>query len=105
MRDAKLDAAKGKRTVANMLGDPGMRVYETVLLALGAVLFVVAAAMCRATNPVSYVLLVASFAVWGKVLATMWRMPDPERFDRLMAPTSMGSVLVAVVWLAAVLIG
>ena len=105
MRDAKRDAAKGKRTVANMLGDPGMRVYETVLLALGAVLFVVAAAMCRATNPVSYVLLVASFAVWGKVLATMWRTPDPERFDRLMAPTSMGSVLVAVVWLAAVLIG
>ncbi len=105
MRDAKRDAAKGKRTVANMLGDPAMRVYETALLVLGAVLFVAAAALCGATGPVPYVLLVASFAVWAKVLAGMWKIPDPERFDRLMGPTSVGSVLVAVVWLVAVLVG
>ena len=105
MRDAKRDAAKGKRTVANMLGDPAMRVYETALLVLGAVLFVVAAALCGTTNPVSYVLLVASFFLWAKVLAGVWKIPDPEKFDRLMGPTSMGSVLVAVVWLVAVLLG
>jgi len=105
MRDAKRDAAKGKRTVANMLGDPKMRVYETVLLACGAVLFVVAAAMCGTRFVASYAMLVASFAVWGLVVHKMWQIPDPEKFDRLMAPTSMGSVLVAIVWLVAVLIG
>ena len=104
MRDAKRDAAKGKRTVANMLGDPAMRVYETVLLACGAVLFVVAALMCEVANPLVFILIAASFAPWGKVLATMWKIPDPEKFDRLMAPTSMGSVLVALVWLVAVLV-
>lgn len=105
MRDAKRDAAKGKRTVANMLGDPGMRIYETALLAAGAVLFVAAAVLCGVTSPVAYALLAVSFAVWVKVLLGVWKIPDPERFDRLMAPTSMGSVLVSLVWLAAVLIG
>lgn len=105
MRDARPDKAKGKRTVANMLGDPGMRVYETALLAAGAVLFVAASVLCGVRNPLSYVLLAASFAVWVKVLMGVWKIPDPEKFDRLMAPTSMGSVLVAVVWLAGALIG
>jgi 1,4-dihydroxy-2-naphthoate octaprenyltransferase len=104
MRDARDDAAKGKRTVANMLGDPGMRVYETVLLALGAALFLASLAMLGVANPVSYALVVLACAVWARVLATMWKTPDPQRFDRLMAPTSMGSVLVAVAWLAGVLV-
>ncbi len=104
MRDALRDAAKGKRTVANMLGDPKMRVYETVLLVASAVLFLVSLAMLGASNPVSYVVCLVSCAGWVKVLAGMWRMPDPEKFDRLMGPTSMSTVLVALVWLLAVLI-
>ncbi len=105
MRDALRDAAKGKRTVANMLGDPKMRVYETVLLVASAVLFLVSLAMLGASNPVSYVVCLVSCAGWVKVLAGMWRMPDPEKFDRLMGPTSMSTVLVALVWLLAVLLG
>ncbi len=105
MRDAKRDAAKGKRTVANMLGDPAMRVYETVLLAVGAALFLATLVMLGINNFVSYFLVTVSFVVWARVLATMWRIPDPEKFDRLMAPTSMGSVLVAIAWLVAVLLG
>ena len=105
MRDAKRDAAKGKRTVANMLGDPAMRAYQTALLVVGGVLFVVSAAMCGVAQPLAYIILVVSFAVWAKALAGIWRIPDPERFDRLMAPTSMGSVLVAIAFLVAVLIG
>lgn len=105
MRDAKADAAKGKRTVANMLGDPGMRVYETVLLALGAVLFLASLAMLGVDGFVPYFLTTVCFAVWGAVAGRMWATPDPERFDRLMAPTSMGTVLVSLAWLASVLIG
>ncbi|MEE8715443.1 MAG: 1,4-dihydroxy-2-naphthoate octaprenyltransferase [Coriobacteriales bacterium] len=105
MRDARADAAKGKRTVANMLGDPAMRVYETALLAASAALFVASAAMCGMHAPWGYALLVASFVPWGRVLWAMWRTPDPERFDRLMKPTSMGSVLVAVVFLLVVALG
>lgn len=98
MRDAKRDAAKGKRTVANMLGDPGMRVYETVLLAVAAVLFVVTAVMCSVTSPVAYALMVVSFAPWVRVLYGIWTTPDHEKFDRFMAPTSLGSVFVALVF-------
>ena len=88
-----------------MLGDPAMRAYQTALLVVGGVLFVVSAAMCGVAQPLAYIILVASFAVWAKALAGIWRIPDPERFDRLMAPTSMGSVLVAIAFLVAVLIG
>lgn len=105
MRDAERDAAKGKRTVANMLGDPRMRVYQTVLLALGAVLFLVSLAMLGINNFVSYFLTTLSFFGWARVAAAMWSIPDPERFDRLMAPTSMGTVLVSIVWLVSVLLG
>ena len=98
MRDAKRDAAKGKKTVANRLGDPAMRVYETVLLAGGAVLFAASMAMCGVTNPVAYVVLAAACLMWAKVLRTMWATPDPEKFDRLMGPTSIGSVIVALAW-------
>ncbi len=105
MRDALRDAAKGKRTVANMLGDPKMRVYETVLLVASAVLFLVSLAMLGASNPVSYVVCLVSCAGWVKVLAGMWRMPDPEKFDRLMGPTSMSTVLVGIAWLVSVLLG
>jgi 1,4-dihydroxy-2-naphthoate octaprenyltransferase len=105
MRDAKRDAAKGKRTVANMLGDPAMRVYETVLLALGAVLYLGSLALCGTANPVSYVLVVVACAVWARVLAGMWKTLDPEKFDRFMAPTSMGTVLVTLAWLVGVLLG
>lgn len=102
MRDAKRDAAKGKRTVANMLGDPAMRVYETALLVAGALLFVVAAVMCGTANPIAYALIVVSFVPWVRVLRGVWGIEDPEKFDRLMGPTSMGSVIVAVAWWAAV---
>ena len=105
MRDAKRDAAKGKRTVANMLGAPAMRVYETVLLAAGAVLFLATLPMLGINNFISYFLVTVSFVMWVRVAVFLWRIPDPEKFDRLMAPTSMGSVLVAVAWLVAVLLG
>lgn len=105
MRDAKRDAAKGKRTVANMLGDPAMRVYETVLLAAGAVLFLATLPMLGINNFISYFLVTVSFVMWARVAVFLWHIPDPEKFDRLMAPTSMGSVLVAVAWLVAVLLG
>lgn len=105
MRDAKRDAAKGKRTVANMLGDPAMRVYETVLLAAGAVLFLATLPMLSINNFISYFLVTVSFVMWVRVAVFLWHIPDPEKFDRLMAPTSMGSVLVAVAWLVAVLLG
>ena len=105
MRDAKRDAAKGKRTVANMLGDPAMRVDETVLLAAGAVLFLATLPMLGINNFISYFLVTVSFVMWVRVAVFLWHIPDPEKFDRLMAPTSMGSVLVAVAWLVAVLLG
>lgn len=103
MRDARRDAAKGKRTVANMLGDPAMRVYETALLVASAVLFVVTEALCGSRSPLGYVLLLVCYLPWARMLADMWREPDPERFDRLMAPVSMGAVAVAAVFLGTML--
>ncbi|MBR2835861.1 MAG: 1,4-dihydroxy-2-naphthoate octaprenyltransferase [Coriobacteriales bacterium] len=102
MRDAKADAAKGKRTIANMLGDPKMRIYETILLAASAVLFVVTAALCGMKNPVSYILLILSYSMWLMVLVKMWKIPNPENFDKLMQPTSLGSVIVSLVFLATI---
>ena len=98
MRDSKRDRAKGKRTIANLLGDPAMRVYQSVLLGASAVLFVVAMALCGVRAWPAYVALVLSWALWARVLLATWKIPDPEKFDRLMAPTSMGTVLVALVW-------
>ena len=105
MRDAKRDAAKGKRTVANMLGDPAMRVYQTVLLAVSAVLFLASLAMLGVDGPKGYFLVVMSCMGWVSVLVKMWRQPDPEKFDRLMAPTSLFTVLVAIVWLIVAVLG
>lgn len=105
MRDARDDRSKGKRTVANMLGDPAMRAYETALLACAAVLFLVTAALCGLRAPWGYALLVVSYVPWAAVLTRMWRIPDPERFDRLMKPTSMGTVLVALAFTVAVVLG
>lgn len=104
MRDSAADKAKGKRTIANLLGDPAMRVYETVLLACAAVCFLASAAMCGVTHPLAYIALVISFVPWIRMLATMWKTPDPQHFDRLMKPTSMGSVIVAIVFAAVVVI-
>lgn len=105
MRDAKRDAAKGKRTVANTLGDPKMRTYETALLAGGAILFLVSLGMLGIRNFLPFFIVTVSFMSWARVIAVMWTMPDHEKFDCLMAPTSKGTVVVAVVWLIAVLIG
>lgn len=102
MRDARRDKAKGKRTIANLLGDPAMRVYETVLLCASAVLFVVAMALCGVRAWWAYLALVVSWVIWARVIVALWKIPDPERFDRLMAPTSMGTVVVALVWTLAV---
>ena len=102
MRDAKRDRAKGKRTIANLLGDPAMRAYETALLVAAAALFVVAMALCGVRAWPAYVALVVSWILWTHVLLAMWKIPDPEKFDRLMAPTSMGTVLVALVWTVSV---
>ena len=98
MRDSKRDLAKGKRTIANLLGDPAMRIYQTVLLVASAALFVVAMALCGVRAWPAYVALVISWALWARVLLATWKIPDPEKFDKLMAPTSMGTVLVALVW-------
>ncbi len=104
MRDAQADRAKGKRTVANLLGDPAMRVYETALLVGSVVLFLLAAALCGVRNPLLYLLILAACIPWGRVVAAVWRIPDPTRFDRLMKPTSMGSVLVALTFTLVVIL-
>lgn len=98
MRDARADKAKGKRTVANILGDPGMRIYGTALLALGALLFFIAADLLAVRAPWAYLLLVASMIPWIFVCRAFWTIPNPEHFDRLMQPTGMGTVLVALVF-------
>lgn len=105
MRDAKDDRSKGKHTVANMLGDPAMRVYETVLLGAAAILFLITAALSGLRAPWGYVLIVASYLPWAAVLVRMWRTPNPERFDTLMKPTSMGTVLVALAFTLTVALG
>lgn len=104
MRDAIRDRAKGKRTVANALGDPAMRVYETALVIASVALFVLSAALCGVRSPLAYLVILVACVPWARALVAMWRIPDPERFDRLMGPMSGGSVIVAAVFALVVVI-
>lgn len=109
MRDSAADAAKGKRTIANRLyarqsglgpeaGERAMRSYHLTLIWCSVALFLVTVVLAggitlRSLAGAVIVCLCARplvSATYGVV-----RQPDHTKLDRFMAPTSMGTVLLA----------
>lgn len=94
MRDCETDRAKGKITVANRLGDPGMRHYQTALLIAAMVLLALYPLVLGVTNMAVYAFVVGYF-IWIRTIGEVYNVRDPRDFDRFMKPTSGGTVIVA----------
>lgn len=107
MRDSTADAAKGKHTIANRLyahgsqrgvqaGEKTMRTYHVALVVCSFILFEICVAM--AAFPGSAVALIILFPTAVPLLRAtggVYRELDHTKLDRFMAPTSMGTVLLA----------
>lgn len=116
MRDSLDDASKGKRTIANRLyelgegcsatvrgqrvnGEQAMRMYHTVLLYLSLILFVAFIFVVKGFSLRTFVAGAAiclSFQPLMSALAGIVQEPDHTKLDRFMAPTSLGTVAVAI---------
>lgn len=116
MRDSLDDASKGKRTIANRLyelgegcgatvrgqrvnGEQAMRMYHTALLYLSLILFVAFIFVVKGFSLRTFVTGAAiclSFQPLMSALAGIVQEPDHTKLDRFMAPTSLGTVAVAI---------
>ena len=103
MRDAADDAAKGKRTIANQLSARGgerlMRAYHEGLIYLSLALFVVGVIMLKGltlTGVLGACIVLLSFKPLLGTLDALKAESDLTKLDRLMAPTSLGTVAVAI---------
>ena len=119
MRDSLDDAAKGKRTIANRLyelgqrsasisGGEAMRAYHAVLVYGSMLLFIAALFMLRGASLGTFVraaALCASFQPLMSALNGIVHEPDHTKFDRFMAPTSLGTVAVALVFTLCAVLG
>lgn len=97
MRDAEDDRSKGKLTMANALGDPGMRMYHTVILVLAMILFVLYPMLEGIRDPVAYVFVVG-FVAYILHIRAVWRVDEPVGFDPLMKPLSLATVVLSIVY-------
>lgn len=116
MRDSLDDATKGKHTIANRLyalgegacsrgekrvnGERAMRTYHTALLYLSLILFVAFIFVVKGFSLRTFVAGAAiclSFQPLMSSLAGIVNEPDHTKLDRFMAPTSLGTVAVAIV--------
>lgn len=95
MRDARDDKNKGKRTVANMLGDEKMRYYHISLLALSALCFLAYLIAYQAIN-FWIVPLFICFGVWALTCYEVMHIRLVRKFDKLMKPTSLTTIFVAI---------
>lgn len=110
MRDSLDDASKGKRTIANKLyvvgekstritGEQAMRMYHTALLYLSLILFVVFIFVVKGFSLRTFIAGAAiclSFQPLMSALQGIVDEPDHTKLDRFMAPTSLGTVAVAI---------
>lgn len=111
MRDSLDDFSKGKRTIANKLyelgegsngrvsGEQAMRMYHSALLYLSLVLFVTFIFAVKGFSLRTFIAGAAiclSFQPLMSALAGIVNEPDHTKLDRFMAPTSLGTVAVAI---------
>ena len=99
MRDAQTDKAKGKRSMANLLGDPAMRYYQLLLLCGSITLFLVFRYLVGDKNGGSspwyaYFFILAAL-IWLKTMPAVIKIKDPKIFDKLMKPTAGATVLIS----------
>lgn len=118
MRDSTADAAKGKHTIANRLygrraalgpdaGERAMRLYHLVLVWCSVALFLIAIAVAGGPTPRTLAGAVIVCLCARPLLGATYgvaRELDHTKLDRFMAPTSMGTVLVALGVTAALVI-
>lgn len=97
MRDRVNDAQKGKLTVANLLGDPKMRIYAAVLSCLAAPCFC-AYALAAQTHRFPIVECLVFIGIYGLLTVRMFKTNDDKKFDHLMAPTALTTVCCALVF-------
>lgn len=98
MRDAQTDKAKGKLSVANILGDPAMRLYHACILIMAMLSFIVyryLLAEAAQGNHWYYYFFVLAYIPWIISLIKIFKLKDPRAFDMLMKPTAGASVLVS----------
>ena len=95
MRDAQNDRAKGKITVANSLGNIGMRAYQSILLIGSLALFVVAFVLAGVMTWYSYLFLIPGLAYLMVVIKT-WKITDDADFDQLMKPLGIFTFVIGV---------
>lgn len=94
MRDCDTDKAKGKITIANLLGDHNMRLYHVALLIISMILFALYPFVVGATNPLCW-LFVITYLGWIRTIKPVLTLQDKKAFDRLMKPTAGMTVIIA----------
>lgn len=97
MRDRINDAQKGKLTVANLLGEPHMRIYAAVLSCLAAPCFCVYALLAQ-THHFPILECLVFFGIYLLLTIRMFQTVDDKKFDSLMAPTALTTVFCALVF-------
>lgn len=105
---AARDRACSPRTVSALMGESYMRAYHLALVYVSLALFVAATFLSCGVSLPSFVraaaVLAASFPLMDATQGVCGQLAH-EKLDRFMAPTSLGTVLVAAAFALAVAIG
>ena len=105
---AAVKRAQSPKTLAALTGESYMRAYHLTLVYAALALFVVALFLVRGVSLLTFVraaiVLAASYPLVNATQGVC-RQLDHEKLDRFMAPTSLGTVLLAAVFALAVAIG
>lgn len=102
MRDAQTDREKGKKTVANVLGDTAMRWYYVLCLTVSMILFMVhrhfiSETILNPANLIGYFFIIA-YLPWIKNCRYVFQIREPQKFDHLMKPTALTTVTVCLLY-------
>lgn len=105
---AAIDRARSPQTVAALTGESYMRAYHLALIYASLALFVVATFLVRGVELATFAraaaVLAASYPLMRATQGACHQL-DHEKLDRFMAPTSLGTVLLAAVFAIVVALG
>jgi len=95
MRDVVPDAAAGKQTFALRLGQPGAKIYHSVLV-IGALVAACIYSLWanEGFNPIQGILLFP-IALHVRNMIKIWKAPTNEALDAFLKPTAIGTLLLS----------